>query len=50
LRGSVDRRDEARAMLTEIYAWFTEGFDTSDLRAREGAAGRAAGVVLREQR
>ena len=26
------RRDEARAMLAEIYAWFTEGFDTADLR------------------
>ena len=28
------RRDEARTMLTEIYGWFTEGFDTADL---EGA-------------
>jgi class 3 adenylate cyclase/tetratricopeptide (TPR) repeat protein len=26
------QRDEARAMLTEIYGWFTEGFDTADLR------------------
>jgi predicted ATPase len=26
-----DRRDEARAMLAEIYNWFTEGFDTADL-------------------
>ncbi len=25
------RRDEARAMLADIYAWFTEGFDTADL-------------------
>ena len=25
------RRDEARAMLAEIYNWFTEGFDTADL-------------------
>ncbi|MGO9268153.1 MAG: AAA family ATPase [Candidatus Binataceae bacterium] len=24
--------DEARAMLAEIYNWFTEGFDTSDVR------------------
>jgi predicted ATPase len=24
-------RDEARAMLAEIYNWFTEGFDTADL-------------------
>jgi tetratricopeptide (TPR) repeat protein len=26
------KRDEARAMLAEIYAWFTEGFDTGDLK------------------
>jgi len=26
------RRDEARAMLADIYNWFTEGFDTADLR------------------
>ena len=26
------RRDEARAMLAEIYGWFTEGFDTTDLK------------------
>ncbi|MBV8056110.1 MAG: hypothetical protein JO071_12820 [Deltaproteobacteria bacterium] len=26
------RRDEARAMLAEIYGWFNEGFDTADLR------------------
>ncbi len=24
-------RDEARAMLADIYNWFTEGFDTADL-------------------
>jgi predicted ATPase len=24
--------DEARAMLAEIYNWFTEGFDTADLK------------------
>ena len=27
-----ERRDEARAMLAEIYNWFTEGFDTADLK------------------
>ena len=26
------RRDEARAMLSEIYGWFTEGFQTADLK------------------
>jgi hypothetical protein len=25
-----NRRDHARAMLAEIYSWFTEGFDTAD--------------------
>jgi hypothetical protein len=29
---STDRRDEARAMLAEIYNWFTDGFDTADLK------------------
>jgi hypothetical protein len=27
-----DDRDEASAMLAEIYNWFTEGFDTADLK------------------
>jgi adenylate cyclase len=27
-----ERRDEARNMLAEIYGWFTEGFDTADLK------------------
>jgi len=26
------KRDEARATLAEIYGWFTEGFDTADLK------------------
>ena len=26
------RRDEARAMLADIHNWFTEGFDTADLK------------------
>ncbi len=26
------KRNEARAMLAEIYGWFTEGFDTPDLK------------------
>ena len=26
------KRDEARRMLAEIYNWFTEGFDTADLK------------------
>ena len=26
------RRDEGRTMLADIYNWFTEGFDTADLK------------------
>ena len=32
LLGKQGRRDEARAMLANIYGWFTEGFDTADLK------------------
>ena len=28
----TNRRDEARAMLADIYNWYTEGFDTADLK------------------
>ena len=27
-----DRREKARKLLGEIYAWFTEGYDTKDLK------------------
>ena len=27
-----DKKDEARQLLAEIYGWFTEGFDTADLK------------------
>jgi hypothetical protein len=30
------RYDEARTMLAEIYGWFTEGFDTADLKDAKG--------------
>jgi predicted ATPase len=26
------RGDEARQLLSEVYTWFTEGFDTADLK------------------
>jgi tetratricopeptide (TPR) repeat protein len=32
LLASQHRRDEARTILAEIYNWFTEGFDTADLK------------------
>jgi class 3 adenylate cyclase/tetratricopeptide (TPR) repeat protein len=32
LMADQGRRDEARTILAEIYNWFTEGFDTADLK------------------
>ena len=26
------KRDDARELLAPVYGWFTEGFDTSDLK------------------
>jgi hypothetical protein len=37
------RHGEARDLLAPVYGRFTEGFDTLDLKEREGAVGRAAG-------
>ena len=32
LWGEQGRRGEARELLAPVYGWFTEGFDTADLR------------------
>ena len=32
LRYDQGKRDEARALLAPVYGWFTEGFDTLDLK------------------
>jgi predicted ATPase len=32
LMRDTNRRDEVRTMLAEIYGWFTEGFNTADLK------------------
>ena len=32
LRGERGRRAEASDILAPVYGWFTEGFDTSDLK------------------
>jgi predicted ATPase len=32
LRRDQGRRPEARDLLAPIYSWFTEGFDTPDLK------------------
>jgi len=36
LLASQGRREEAHSMLAEIYNWFTEGFDTADLKDAKG--------------
>ena len=33
------RKEEARELLAPVYDWFTEGFDTRDLKEGEGVAG-----------
>jgi hypothetical protein len=30
------KRDEARELLAPVYGWFTEGFDTLDLKEAKG--------------
>jgi hypothetical protein len=30
--GGTGRRTEARDLLAPVYCWFTEGFDTADLK------------------
>ncbi len=37
------KTEEARAMLTEIYNWFTEGFDTADLKDAKALLDELAG-------
>jgi predicted ATPase len=39
LMANQGSRDEARAMLTDIYNWFTEGFDTVDLKEAKALLG-----------
>jgi predicted ATPase len=43
LRAEQGRRDEARTMLSEIYSWFTEGFDTADLKDAKALLGELNG-------
>jgi predicted ATPase len=37
-----DKRDEARDLLASVYGWFTEGFDTLDLREAKALLGELA--------
>ena len=46
LAGLLDRqgrRDEARTMLADIYNWYTEGFDTADLKDAKALLDELAG-------
>ena len=36
------KRDEARDLLAPIYGWFTEGFDTRDLKEAKALLGELA--------
>jgi hypothetical protein len=36
LRCDQGKRDEARDLLAPVYGWFTEGFDTRDLKEAKG--------------
>ena len=36
------KRDEARELLAPVYGWFTEGFDTRDLKEAKALLGELA--------
>jgi predicted ATPase len=36
LRRDQGKRNEARDLLAPVYHWFTEGFDTRDLKEAKG--------------
>ena len=40
------KRAEARRMLAEIYGWFTEGFDTADLKEAKALLAALEGELL----
>jgi hypothetical protein len=42
LRRSRRPRYDAAVLLAPVYGWFTEGFDTLDLKEAKGAPGRLA--------
>src|SRR5262249_32774649 len=43
----TNRRGEARTMLAEIYNWFTEGFDTADLKDARALLNELSGYLAR---
>jgi hypothetical protein len=44
------RRDEARSMLTDIYTWFTQGFDIPDLKGSSFSRDLRKGAGLEKAR
>ena len=40
------KRTEARALLVPIYGWFTEGFDTADLKEAKALLDTCGGGML----
>jgi hypothetical protein len=42
LRRDQGKPDQARDLLAPVYGWFTEGFDTLDLKAAEALLGELA--------
>ena len=42
LRREQGRRAEARELLAPIYGWFTEGFDTADLKEAKAQLDQSA--------
>ena len=40
LRRDQGRRDEASTLLAPVYGWFTEGFDTLDLKEAKALLAR----------
>jgi Tfp pilus assembly protein FimV len=43
LLASKGHRDQARTMLADIYNWFTEGFDSADLKDAKALLDQLAG-------
>ena len=41
----TEKLTEAREMLGAIYGWFTEGFDTQDLREAQGVLEKLAAAL-----
>ena len=43
------KREEARELLAPVYGWFTEGFDTLDLKEAKALLDELAALAYRRQ-